>query len=567
MKQAAFLFCLFLLYCSCKEKRQLNTQNPGNPFFSKASEYRDQGRRDSAFLYFNKARDFYLQNKDSVGAGVCLTNMALISTDSGDHFGGQEISLDALSYFDEANPVHHVYLLSNYNNLGIATYSLRQYPRAIEFYNKSLQFISDSAYARIVKNNIGNALRKAGEYKKAISTYESILGKEKETINRARILSNYAFVKWVANTDYNPESELKEALRNRIIGGDQWGQNSSYSQLSDYYLARVPDSARLYSLKMHQIARSLKSADDQLEALGKLIPLSGPEESKKYFNRYMFLQDSLDDARNSAKNQFALIRYETEKHKADNLSLLQKNTVRNVWLIMLGLLIVMGTSIGIFWYKRKKQQLDLEAEKAVKESQLKTSKKVHDVVANGLYRLMSEMENAEQINRDMILDHMENLYERSRDISYDDEAIGIRDNEFHGAVSNLLMSFARPETRVVIVGNTGEVWTGLNQEARNEVYYVLQELMVNMTKHSNASSAAIRFERIADQIKVHYTDNGIGMPQEQVFKNGLKNTGNRIRSIHGNITFGAGTTGGLHVQIEFPVSTTTPVRLGHVSPQ
>ena len=554
LKQAIFLICLIILLYSCKEKHRTAGQNPGNPYFQTASEYRDKGRRDSAFLYFNKARDLYIQNKDSVGAGVCLTNMALISTDSGDRFGGQELSLDALSYFDEANPFHHVYLLSNYNNLGIATSSLQQYPKAIEFYNKSLEFITDSAYTRIVKNNIGNALRKAGEFDKAIATYESILGKEKDTINRARILSNYAYVKWVADKNYNPEAELKEALRNRIVAGDEWGENSSYSQLSDYYLSRVPDSARVFSLKMHQTASKLNSAEDQVEALKKLIPLSRAEEAKSYFNRYQFLQDSLQEARNNAKNQFALIRYETEKHKADNLSLQQKNTERNVWLITLAFFIVIGTLAGIFWYKKRKRQLDLDAENAVRESQLKTSKKVHDVVANGLYRLMSEMENGEQIDRERILDDMENLYERSRDISYDNEAIGIKGTDFHSSVSSLLMSFATPDTRVVVVGNTGELWEGLNQEAKNDLYYVLQELMVNMTKHSKADSAAVRFERIGDEIKVYYTDNGLGMSQEQVFKNGLTNTGNRIRSIGGSITFGEGTTGGLQVQIAFPVA-------------
>lgn len=553
LKQPAFLICLAFFYCSCNDKTSKITQNPDNPFFSKASEYRDKGRRDSAFLYFNKARDRYLQKKDSVGAGVCLTNMALISTDSGDRFGGQELSLDALSYFDETNPVHHVYLLSNYNNLGIATYSLHQYSKAIEFYNKSLQFITDSAYSRIVKNNIGNALRKAGEFDKAIATYESILEKEKDTINHARILSNYAYVKWVSNRNYNPEPELREALGKRIKAGDVWGQNSSYSQLSDYYLTKLPDSARLYSLKMHQTAGTLNSADDQLEALQKLIPLSRPEEAKGYFKRYRFLQDSLQTARNTAKNQFALIRYETEKHKADNLLLQQKNTERNVWLITLAFFIVIGTAAGILWYKRRKRQLDLDAENAVRESQLKTSKKVHDVVANGLYRLMSEMENEPDIDRSRILDDMEDLYERSRDISYDKVAIGINGNEFHSSVSSLLMSFSTPDTRVVIVGNTGELWKALNQEDKNDLYYVLQELMVNMTKHSKADSAAIRFERIGDEIKVNYTDNGVGLPQEQVFKNGLTNTGNRIRSMGGSITFGEGTTGGLNVQIQLPV--------------
>src|SRR5690606_36258449 len=123
-----------------------------NLFYKKAYEYRDKAQKDSAFLYFNKARDQFVQDQDSLGAASCIVNMAIIATDQGDLFGGQELSLNAVSFFDEKNPEHYPYILSNYNNLGIASYNLKQYTKAIEFYNKSLEFIPDSAYALIVSN-------------------------------------------------------------------------------------------------------------------------------------------------------------------------------------------------------------------------------------------------------------------------------------------------------------------------------------------------------------------------------------------------------------------------------
>ncbi|MBC7758472.1 MAG: tetratricopeptide repeat protein, partial [Phormidesmis sp. FL-bin-119] len=337
----------------------------------------------------------------------------MISTDLGDLYGGQELSLEAVSYFDEKNPQLHAYLLSIYNNLGITSYSLKQYPKAIEFYNKSLQFISDSSHTRIVKNNIANAYRKTGNMNKALEIYESILSREQEPINHARILSNYAYTRWLANAGYNPEPALREALRSRSIEGDLSGQNSSYVQLADYYMKISPDSALLYATKLYQGANSLHSVQDQMEALQKLIPLSQPENTKKYFNRYRILEDSIQNARNSVKNQFAMVRYETEKHKADNLLLQHKNIVINIWIISLAFVIVIGSIISILWYKRRERYLALKAANAVKESQLKTSKKVHDVVANGLYRLMSETENNVQLDRDKMLDDLETLYEKS----------------------------------------------------------------------------------------------------------------------------------------------------------
>ena len=474
----------------------------------------------------------------------------MISTDLGDLYGGQELSLEAVSYFDEKNPQLHAYLLSIYNNLGITSYSLKQYPKAIEFYNKSLQFISDSSHTRIVKNNIANAYRKTGNMKRALEIYKSILSREQESINHARILSNYAYTRWLANASYNPEPDLREALRSRLIEGDLSEQNSSYVQLADYYMKKSPDSALLYATKLYQGANSVQ---DQMEALQKLIPLSQPENSKKYFNRYRILEDSIQNARNSAKNQFAMVRYETEKHKADNLLLQNTNTIRYIWIISLAFVIVTGSIISILWYKRRERSLALKAANAVRESQLKTSKKVHDVVANGLYRLMSETENNAQLDRDKMLDDLETLYEKSRDISYDDAAVETGD-DFPTIFGQLLTSFATATTKVLIVGNTEDIWMSLGIQAKTELKYVVQELMVNMTKHSGASSVAIRFEKKEDTIMIYYTDNGVGIPDLTIFKNGLTNTGNRINSIGGNITFGKGTTGGLNVQIQIPVS-------------
>lgn len=174
------------------------------------------------------------------------------------------------------------------------------------------------------------------------------------------------------------------------------------------------------------------------------------------------------------------------------------------------------------------------------------------MVANGLYRLMSEMENNKEADKEKILDDMEILYERSRDISYDDPTTSVSNRDFPETIRRLLMSFSSASTRVVIAGNSAAVWERLSAQTRTELQMVLQELMINMAKHSQASSVAVRFEQQAGNVGLYYTDNGIGMDGTE-FKNGLTSTGNRINSIGGRITFGKGTSGGLSVQIRIPV--------------
>ncbi|WP_411273123.1 tetratricopeptide repeat protein [Daejeonella sp.] len=551
MKHLLFFITILFTFFSCSEKKNDETFKESTALFQQASAFRDSAKKDSAYVYFNLAKDKYLQEKDSLAAGICLVNMGIISTDLGDHYGGQELSLDAVTYFDENNPAHDPYLLSNYNNLGIASYNLLQYAKAVEFYQKSLKFISDSAYARVVKNNIANAYRKEGDFSKAIDMYESALVMENDPKNYARLLSNQAYTKWLENPNYNATPELRRALNIRFKEKDLWGQNASYAQLADYYIKKQPDSARQLSLKMYEAAIAIRSADNQVEALQKLIPLSDAPSAKRYFERYRQLSDSLQTARNNAKNQFVVIRYETEKHKAENLELQKENAFRAFWITSLLALFTFTMVILAFWFRRRKKRMEQEAKNAIRESQLKTSKKVHDVVANGLYRIMSEMENAKQLNQEKILDSMEILYEQSRDISYEDD--NEFDTDFKESIKRLLMSFATDEIKIGIVGNSGETWEYVSPEAKVELKHVLQELMVNMKKHSRANAVAVRFRNEDDQLNVWYTDNGVGCPEEVVFANGLTNTGNRIKSLGGTLSFEA-STGGLSIHIQIPAA-------------
>ncbi|RYZ75635.1 MAG: ATP-binding protein, partial [Proteobacteria bacterium] len=64
----------------------------------------------------------------------------------------------------------------------------------------------------------------------------------------------------------------------------------------------------------------------------------------------------------------------------------------------------------------------------VKNTELKYSKKIHDRVANRIYQIMSQVENTKVIDKNALLFGLENVYETTRDISYENKDINENQN-------------------------------------------------------------------------------------------------------------------------------------------
>jgi signal transduction histidine kinase len=508
---------------------------------------------DSAYYYYNKAVE---STSDSSYKAAGYLRMALVQHNEGDYFGSEETILQSLSLLDKKNKTQHPTLAADYNLLANNCLDLENYEATQGYYDLALKFTNDEKTTGVYFNNKGVAYQKQMDYDKAIGSFETAITKLKEApIEYAQARSNLARSRWLKNPDYAAASAFHEALEIRKRENDDWGLNASYSHLADFYALSKPDSSRQYAEKMYEIARKLESPDDQVEALQKLIRVSPAIEVKTYFLRYDRLRDSLQNARNRSKNQFALIRYETEKGKVENLRL-QKNNIKQRIIIYSTIsisLLVIILMVAVYWYR--KRRIEWKTQKTIRENQLKTSRKVHDVVANGLYRIMNDLEHREKIEKEKLLDNIEDLYEQSRDISYEQD--GSAAENYSETLNTLLTSFASSTTRVVVAGNQEKIWEKTTSKAKNELKYVLQELMINMSKHSGAQNVVLRFEQAGAQIVIHYKDDGSGLPANFQQGNGRRNTGNRIKDIDGLISFESAPGKGLEIEISFPTSTST----------
>ncbi|MFT4095158.1 MAG: ATP-binding protein [Niabella sp.] len=546
MKQLCLLLLLpavtFLSECkqASNAKRRITSQD-----YEKAKSFLNI-RNDSAFYYFNEVA---ISSGDSLQIAQAYTYMAIIQSGARDYFGSQESLLQALKFLDEKKDSDQQVLSSVYNELGYTTADLENYDAAIDYYDHGLKLSKKFSTSVVILNNKALAYQKKHQYDQALAIYRSIINESKNDRSEyARILTNMATTKWMQDAGYNAAPELLTALQIRKNEKDDWGLNASYAHLSDYYYHSHPDAALFYAQKMYSIAQQHNSPDDELYALKKIIALSPLSVIKKYFSRYQYLNDSLQTSRNNAKNQFALIRYETEKNKADNLALQKDNTEKKIqilvqWGLLLGTIVL--AAVVFFWYRKRKQHM-------IREQQLKTSRKVHDVVANGIYRIMSEIEHTEFVEKELLLDKLDVVYERSRNISYEHPEIAHPD--FQQSITELLESFAGENTRILIVGNAKEIWNDMLPKTKTELKHVLQELMINMKRHSAAENVVVRFEQSEGLLKIFYSDDGVGLPHKFRYGNGLTSTENRIKTIGGRIIFDRTITKGLKIQLYIPIA-------------
>jgi len=537
-----FLIILLLVLSSCG-KRMANNQNENI-----AANYYKKAKStdgDTAFYYYNLAKNSYLEINDSSGVGRSLVNMAIIQSGNEDYYGSIETSVEANRFLKNINDsIIRLSLGSSHNNMGISSSYLYDFDNAVKFYNKALKYANNPDDIALYHNNLGDALMSLKDDKGAEYNFNLAL-KTKNKKHYARALNNLARARYSENPEYDPLPNFYKALRLRENENDPTEENSSYATLSNYFLDKDKKKALEYAKKMLSVSELNNSKENQAQALQKIINLD-KENYLQYFKKFQIINDSLQISRSKAKNQFAFIRYDIEQKNAAAERLKKANFQKSVGIIALGLTLI----AGFFLYRRRKIHLQQEKELEVKNTQLKMSKKVHDVVANGLYHMMVDVQNNPEVDKTKILNNIEKMYEESRDISHET----IIEEDFSSRFVKMISSYSSPEQKVLTVGYNENIWENVSYNVQLELYYIVREVLVNMKKHSNAKLASLKFEKNNDLLKIKYTDNGVGIENLNDRKGaGIHNTENRIESIGGDITFEKNPSGGLIIQITIPI--------------
>jgi signal transduction histidine kinase len=93
----------------------------------------------------------------------------------------------------------------------------------------------------------------------------------------------------------------------------------------------------------------------------------------------------------------------------------------------------------------------------------------------------------------------------------------------------------------------------ISSTIKKELQVVLQELLVNMRKHSEASTVVLKFAKINDQLRMDYKDNGVGLPEGLIPGKGMQHMEIRMKKLGGSLTYMEGKASGTEVVVTVPL--------------
>lgn len=499
-----------------------------------------------SYDFFNTSYTKSIADNNLRKATYHLYYIANVEYKLGDYDASEASAVKAMQFLDQLPVSSYRRQTRNSFNvlIGMIYEEQNNAPKAIEFYSKALAKAETPLDSAKIYNNLSLIYKAQKDFKQEIHELEKayhLLARIEDASTKAIIISNLG----AAKNELNPSEGLDlllHALAIRTALDDPGRLYSSYAHLSDYYYNNndIPTS-KAYALKAYELAELINSAAYKANALGMLTHLS----ADPYAKTYKRINDSLTVAKQHASNAFALMKYDaSEANRKALVAELENAQLKNTRLVFIFLVLFLVLTAVLFYFvlrtRHKKEKLQ-----QVYNTEKRISKKVHDEVANDVYHVMTKLQ-ANATTNDAVLDDLEGIYNRTRDISKTNSAIAV-DEDFNTLITDLLLSY-KSDTVNIITRNSSKInWTPIPEIKKTTIYRVLQELMTNMRKHSAASVVVLNFKQDHKKITINYSDNGVGCTI--VKRGGLHNTENRIASINGTLTFESQPNKGFKAQI------------------
>ncbi|MEE9408856.1 MAG: ATP-binding protein [Polaribacter sp.] len=539
-----------------------------------ALNHKIKNNLDSTFYYYHKSKNVSIVLKDSIEIGRRLLSMAIIQVKELDFLGCEITTIEGLKYIEPIK--RYRTLISLYQTLGNALGHLKKPKEARDYYIKAKKISKfntvkhrrERNYLNLL-SNIGMTYKDEGNLKKATSlfkeglNYDSLETKHPEQYQA--LLGNLSSVYFREGKTEKAIEGYKIVLKSRIKTKNLYSQSVSHSFLSEAYLKNKKYAlAKKHANRGLELGKKTRNNKQVLECLNFLSKLTKGETAKKYLEEYIKLSDSLFTRERNLKNQFAKVRYETEKKDKENAGLKEENIKNQLlleseqqqktigWLIAGASILFIGFGTSIAFSRRKKLLFDAklqQVETREKERQ-QIAKSLHDEVAGDIRMLHLKLTKKNQIEEAKSLDVIK---ENVRNLSHQLSSESFNEVSFKDQIINLISDFFDTNFRIKAEKIDNVDWKNINNAIKRTLFLTIRESIQNAKKYAAAKNIILSFSETKKAVFLTISDNGKGFNMGDK-KNGIgiKNMKERIDEINGVFSIKSELEKGTNIDIEIP---------------
>lgn len=540
----------------------------GDVHWNYASYYNNINKYDSAYYHFSLANQQFKKSGNLYEEATTEYGMAFIKGRFKDYSGSEILTYNAIKKFESLKDYRSLY--SCYNHLAALQNDIFEFERALFYNEKAIEYLNNfennkSLYEQSF-NNIGFTYLNKKEFSKAIKYFDKVLSNDKlkdiNIVRYARVIDNKAYTKFKKGDTINVLNKLNEAFHIRDSLNNSEGAIISLLHLSEYYNSQNNNSKALnYANEALKLAKEINNGSNYLKSL-ELLSEIDPKYDQNYFQKYVQFNDSLLAVERQTQNKFTRVDYETDQYIEETERLSQLNIV--ILIISIGSIIFLSLIYFINLQRKRNRNLYLESEqqkaneqfyvlalnqkekleKEKNNERIRISEELHDGILGKLFGtrlnlsfLDMDLKESVKSKYDSFLLELQDIEKEIREVShklntdFDDSKIN-----FITLVQQLLDQNSK-------IGNfKGEIihdseinWNKIDEITKVNLYKIIQELIFNIIKHSEADSVTIKFRFSNNLLNLSIIDNGIGFKEKRKSEGiGLKNIKSRIEKLDGS---------------------------------
>ena len=540
-------------------------------FFKILNSGDNLAKSDSSFYYLSESKNISIQLKDSIEAARRLLSISSLQYRERDFLGSESSIIEGLRLVEPLEEVFFTGLL--YERLGNVMYMLERQEEARKNYLKFFELQKKIPNLKLkyekvrLDVHLGKTYEAEENYIKSIEYFNKCLLVVNLKVEKAyryeAALEGFSYGHFkLGNKELALEGYL-EVLKSRQARGYKRGLIFSYSLLGQLYASNNETKKAIFFIKKSlRTAKELHTTKKKSENLLLLSKIVRGEKGRKYLEEHTQLNDSLYKRERILKNQFAKVRYETEKKDKENNTLKQENATKQLaleterqhkiigWLIAGTSILFIGFGTSIVINRRKKLVFEAkmkQIEVREKERQ-RIAKSLHDEVAGDIRMLHLELAKSKQLEEAKKLDV---IMETVRNLSHQLSGESFEKVSFKDQIINLVSDFFEIDFKIKVQEIDAVNWKDVNSSIKRILFLVIRESIQNSRRHSEASAFTLNFKQTKKVLILTIFDNGKGFNTASKKAGiGLKNMQEQIEEVNGIFSIESVIDKGTSIHIE-----------------